>query len=252
MSDQPRITVITPSYNQARFLEKTIRSVLEQGYPDLEYIVIDGGSTDGSAALIEKYDDRIDYWESVPDRGQSHAINKGLELATGEVVCWLNSDDYLLPGALLTVGRTLARETGNQAMVGHVVKVFTDGRDPVILRGRYEGRERFLRFWQGYEMHQAAIFWRRELSERVGRLDERLHLTMDFDYWARLSRHCDFVNVDQALAACHYHEEAKTGDGYAAYHAELRRRAWRYWGSPLSAGFWRLAFSFARATRFRR
>ncbi len=248
----PGITVITPSFNQAPFIEMTIRSVLLQGYPDVEYMVIDGGSSDGSVPIIEKYGQWLAHWESGRDRGQSHAINKGLARATREVVCWLNSDDYLLPGTLMTVGRTLSRETGNLAMVGHVLKVGTDGRDPVLLKGGYAGRERLLQFWRGYEMHQAAIFWRREVGERAGLLDERLHLTMDFDYWTRLSRHCDFVNVDQVLAVCHYHEGAKTGDDYAAYHAELRRRAWRYWGSPLSAGFWRLALSFARETRFHR
>ena len=101
----PRITIVTPSYNQGAFLEDTIRSVLDQGYPNLEYIVMDGGSTDNSVEIIEKYADRIDYWESEPDRGQTHAINKGFARATGVIGNWINSDDLLEPGALQTIGQ---------------------------------------------------------------------------------------------------------------------------------------------------
>ena len=242
----PRISVITPSFNQGDFLEMTIRSVLLQGYPDLEYIVIDGGSTDRSVSLIRKYEPWIDYWISERDRGQSHAINKGLERASGEILCWLNSDDYYLPGTLRTVGRWLARGTGHRAIAGHVLKVYTDGRPPVLLEGKYEGRRRLLQFWKGYQMHQAAIFWRREVTERIGLLDERLHLIMDFDYWARIAEHDDFANVDRVLAACHYHAAAKTGDAYESYYADLRRHAWRYWGSPWRAEFWGLGLEMAR------
>lgn len=243
----PRVSVITPSFNQAAFLEKTIRSVLLQGYENLEYIVIDGGSTDGSKEIISHYSNCLSWWESGPDRGQCHAINKGLARATGEILCWLNSDDYFLPGALETAGRTLAAETCKQALVGHVLKVFTTDcgqiglRPATTLKGCFEGRRRLLEIWKPYQMHQAAIFWRRELTEQVGLLDEQLNLVMDFDYWARMSRYADFVNIDQVLAACHYHSRAKTGDGYAEYHRALRRRVWRYWGSPLQPEFWYLA-----------
>lgn len=243
----PRITVITPSFNQANFLEMTIRSVLLQGYGNLEYIIMDGGSTDGSREIIAHYDRWLSWWESGPDRGQCHAINKGLARATGEIVCWLNSDDYFTPGTLETVGRILAAETGHMALAGHVLKVFTesdersDPAESVMLEGRFEGRRRLLEIWKPYEMHQAAIFWRRELTERIGLLDEDLELVMDFDYWVRMSRCADFVNIDRVMAVCHYHRAAKTGDDYAGYHRALRRRVWRYWGSPLSSEFWYLA-----------
>lgn len=240
-SGWPRISVITPSFNQAGFLEKTIQSVLAQEYPNLEYIIIDGGSDDGSRELIARYAPWLSWWESGPDRGQSHAINKGLARASGEILCWLNSDDYYLPGTLELVGRRLARETGHQALVGDVLKVYGDGRPPVVLKGRYESRRRLLEVWKPYQMHQAAIFWRRELTERIGWLDESLHLIMDFDYWARMAREADFVTVGRVLAACHYHDAAKTGDDYAGYHAAQWRRVWRYWGSPFSRDFWYLA-----------
>jgi len=241
--NQPKISVITPSYNQAGFIEQTIRSVLLQGYPNLEYIIIDGGSSDGSREIIRKYGPWLAYWVSEPDKGQSHAINKGFERATGEVLCWLNSDDYYLPDALLTVGRTLVEGAGNYVLTGHCLKVYQDGRPAAPIEGRYENRRRLLQFWKGYQIHQPATFWRREVFEKVGWLDEELHLIMDFDYWARISRHFDFVNVDCALVCCNYHAEAKTGDDYKQYHADLKRYASRYWGSKLSAEFWRLRLS---------
>ncbi|HZI16984.1 MAG TPA: glycosyltransferase family 2 protein [Pyrinomonadaceae bacterium] len=238
----PRISVVTPSLNQGRFLEQTIRSVLLQGYPDVEYIVIDGGSTDESVEVIRRYEDRLAYWVSEPDRGQSHAINKGFAIATGQIMCWLNSDDFLMPGALRTVAESLAGG-GAFAVVGHALKVYADGRPPHLLEGRFEGLPRLLRFWKGYTMHQPSIFWRREVFEKVGFLDESQHYIMDYDYWVRIARHFDFANVDRVLACATYHEGAKTGDGYESYHRELERNAPRFWGSPMKVPFWRLQSS---------
>jgi glycosyltransferase involved in cell wall biosynthesis len=243
----PAISIVTPSYNQARFIEQTLRSVLLQQYPKLEYIVMDGGSTDGSVDVIRRYAPWLSYWASERDRGQAHAINKGFQKCTGQVICWLNSDDYLLPGALWTVGTLLADGTGRYALAGHCLKLYQDGRPAVLLEGRYENRRRLLEFWKGYQMHQPAIFWRREVFEVVGLLDEDLHLILDFDYWARIARRFSFVNVDAVLAASNYHDEAKTGgDEYAGYHRDLRRCARRYWGSPLSMEYWRLQFAMVR------
>lgn len=242
----PRFSVVTPSYNQGKFVEQTIRSVLCQGYPNLEYIIIDGGSTDESVEVIRKYGSHLAHWESKRDRGQSHAINKGFERATGEVMCWLNSDDFFPPGTLRAVAEALFEGEGASAVVGHCVQVYADGRAPHRGRGRFESLERLLEFWKGYQMHQPSIFWRREVFERVGYLDESLHLTMDFDYWVRMARHFSFKNIDRDLSYATYHEEAKTGDGFAGYQAELRRRAPLYWPSPLSPAHWRLRASMFR------
>lgn len=247
----PRVSVVTPSFNQGRFLERTIRSVLLQGYPDVEHLVIDGGSTDESVAVIRKYERYLAHWESERDRGQSHAINKGFARATGEIICWLNSDDFYLPGTLRTVAEALFEGGGAPAVVGHCVQVYVDGRPPHRGLGRFENLERLLEFWKGYQMHQPSIFWRREVFEKVGYLDESLHLTMDFDYWVRIARHFDFKNIDRDLSCATYHEEAKTGDGFAAYHRELKRRAPRYWASPLSPAHWRLRASMFKHLSYR-
>ena len=239
----PKITVVTPSYNQAQFLEKTITSVLNQGYPNLEYMVIDGGSTDGSVEIIQKYADRLDYWVSEKDEGQSHAINKGFLRATGEILCWLNSDDYFLPGTLHLVAEQLREGTGCHALVGHCYVVYTDGRPDVLNEGRYTNHRKLLQFWQGYQMHQPAIFWRREVYEKVGLLDEDLHYIMDYDYWVRISKHFGFKEIDRPLACATFHPDAKTGDGFVRYWSDLRKHAHRYWGTPLSLNYWTMQFS---------
>ncbi len=241
----PRVSVVTPSFNQGRFIEQTIRSVLSQNYPNLEYIVIDGGSTDESVGVIRKYEKFLAHWESEPDRGQSHAINKGFARSTGEIMCWLNSDDYFLPGALRAVAETLAAGSGNFAAVGHCYVVFANGKPPVKGVGRYEGVERLLAYWKGYRMPQSSVFWRREVFERVGYLDEGQHYIMDFDYWVRIARHYEFANIDRALSCATYHDAAKTGDDFVRYKRELRRNATRYWPSPLTPAYWRLAASLA-------
>lgn len=237
-SPAPRITVVTPSLNQGAFLEQTIRSVLLQGYPNLEYIVIDGGSTDGSVEIIRQYEPWLAFWGSEPDRGQSHAINKGIARSTGEILCWLNSDDFFMPGALDAVAAVLGPDTLNRALVGHAIRVHADGSEPDHLRGYFAGRSRLLRFWMGYEMPQSSIFWRREVTEAIGLLDEDEDLVMDFDYWIRIADRFDFVNVDQVLSGTTYHSAAKTGDGYRRYQQRMRERSPRYWGSSSSAHFW--------------
>jgi glycosyltransferase involved in cell wall biosynthesis len=242
----PRISVVTPSYNQAEFLEQTIRSVLLQGYPNLEYFVIDGGSSDESVEIIKKYEAYLTYWVSEPDRGQSHAINKGFERSTGEIMCWLNSDDYYLPNTLITVAENLAQGTGNYAVVGHCVQVFPDGRPSITHEGKYENLQRLLQFWKGYQMHQSAIFWRREVFEKTGFLDENQHYIMDFDYWVRIARHFEFKNVDGVLACFNYHENAKTGDGFVKYSHELRRHSATFWPPRFKLDYWRLKFSMLK------
>ncbi len=245
-SKLPKISVITPSYNQARFLEQTIRSVLSQGYPNLEYLIIDGGSTDGSVEIIRKYEEWLAYWITEKDRGQSHAINKGLTRATGQIMCWLNSDDYYPADTLRLVGKLLTDGTNNYALIGHAKTFFQDDRAPVVNRGEYLNRRRLLEFWKGYQMHQPSIFWRREVFDRVGLLREDLDLTMDFDYWARIAEFYSFTNVDRILSCCNHHTLAKTSDNCATYHRDLRKHRHHYWGSRLSLDYWLLEASMTK------
>lgn len=242
----PRISIVTPSLNQGEFLERTIRSVLLQCYPNLEYIIIDGGSSDGSVGIIKKYAPHLAYHVSEPDRGYVHAINKGLKRTTGEIVCWLNSDDFYLPGTLHTVADSLAADTGRAAIVGHVMKVYADGRPAQKIVGQYTSLPRLLKFWRGYQMHQPSIFWRREVFESIGYLNEERDLIADFDYWVRIGRRFRFHNIDRILACATHHARAKTADECRGYHEELRRQARGFWGSPFSPGYWRLTASMFR------
>ena len=131
--DWPRISIITPSFNQGQFIEETIRSVVLQGYSNLEYIIIDGGSTDKTIDIIRKYESQLAYWISEPDQGQAHAINKGLRRCTGDVVGWINSDDLLLPGSLFTIARAY-QNAPNKIIVGNVINFHTDSQKTALIR----------------------------------------------------------------------------------------------------------------------
>lgn len=225
----PRITVVTPSYQQGRFLERTIRSVVEQGYADLEYFVVDGGSTDGSVEIITRYAKQLAWWVSEKDRGQSHAINKGFERSTGDILCWLNSDDYLAPGALHRVAEAFGDAKAPRAIAGDCVRLFEDGRAPVLHQGRTMTLGDLLKYWNPYPMHQPSVFWTRAVYERVGAVREDLHLIMDFDYWLRIAAVCPFEYVARVLSYSHYHSAAKTADDFREYTREREEYARAQW-----------------------
>lgn len=218
------ISVIIPSYNQAAYLEETLISVLDQPYADREVIVVDGGSTDGSAAIIERYAARLAWWVSEKDRGQSHAINKGLERATGDIVCWLNSDDLHCPGTLETVARFFKDNPGLGALQGAVLNFNDSHREQRIFAGAVSEEDLVRRV----PFHQPGVFWRRELLARTGLLDESLHFCMDYDLWMRLYFATDFGYTDQALAKFRVHTESKTHDNPRAMYLEYRRVASRF------------------------
>src|SRR5437870_3630005 len=145
---QPTLAVVTPSYNQGHFLEETILSVLNQGYPNLEYVVVDGGSTDESVEIIRKYEPWLAYWVSERDQGQTHAINKGLARATGEVFAYLNSDDLFVPGALTAIGEAYARYPHADAIYGKCVYIAEDGSELETRQARFEGLDDYLPIWR--------------------------------------------------------------------------------------------------------
>lgn len=252
MQDYPRISIITPSYNQAAFLRKTLDSVLDQHYPNLEYIVIDGGSTDGSVDILREYDAKLTYWVSEPDQGQSHAINKGFARATGEIMTWLNSDDVLLPGSLHTVGEIFARYPQIQWLTGQPanldvhdhLRVFplkTGRFRALIRRGWYHGRG------LGF-IRQEGTFWRRSLWEKVGAsINEAKHYAMDNDLWRRFAQHADLVTVDMPLAAFRSQPKQKTAQ-LNRYYAEANVKlpeAVRVIVLPIRAIFTLISWRFA-------
>jgi len=234
-SNYPRFSIVTPSFNQARFLERTILSVLNQGYPNLEYIIIDGGSTDGSVDIIKKYEPYLSYWVSEPDHGQANAINKGLRIATGEWVGFQNSDDLYLPGAFFSLARAIESNRDAEIVYGNIVHIDSD--DNVYDVQMTGPAHRWLHVAQGIQFHNQATIWRRSLLEKVGYLDEGLQFCMDFEYFGRLifGERVRLHHVDQFLGAFRAHPSAKSKtmlETAQREHSEVVRKFGRGYGSP--------------------
>lgn len=208
MIRSPRITIITPSFNQGRFLDRTIESVLSQGYENLEYLVIDGGSTDGSIDIIKRYHNRLHDWVSEPDGGQADAIAKGFARSTGEIMGWLNSDDLLLPGALATVAQTFSRSRDIQMTYGDIV-VVNEWNQMQRICTQTPARFETL-FYGGQIINQEAVFWTRDLFNRAGGLNRQLQYALDYDLWTRMSRLTAPHYIPRILAAFRQHPAQKT------------------------------------------
>ena len=185
--DWPRITIVTPSFNQAAFIERTICSVLDQSYPNLEYIIIDGGSTDGSVEVIRRYEKHLAFWVSEQDRGQSHAINKGLKLATGDWVAWQNSDDIFYPGAFESLANAARKNVHSNLIIGNMNLI--DEQDDVINDLKYVTPTYHSLLAEGMVLANQAAFWRRSIHEKIGYLKEDLHYGLDFEWVLRVLHH---------------------------------------------------------------
>ncbi len=203
-----RVSIVTPSFNQAPFLEATIRSVLEQDYPDIEYFVIDGGSTDGSREIIQRYADRLAGWVSEPDAGQTDAINKGFARSTGDVLAWLNSDDTYEPGAVRQAVELLAQNPQVSMVYGDCNYIDEHGR--VI--GRFPAAQTdYRRLRQGYvHIPQQASFFRADLVRQVGKLDPSFYFAMDYDLWVRLAKIAEPLYTQRLWANFRLHSGGKT------------------------------------------
>jgi GT2 family glycosyltransferase len=217
----PRITVVVPSYQQAQFLEETLRSVLLQGHPDLELLVMDGGSTDGSVDIIRKYAPWIKAWVSEKDGGQSAAINNGWRQCTGELVTWLNSDDLLLPGWALEAGAAFRADPALDLAYCDVQVIDRHSRPLWVYPGLDPSVERVVVYWKTPFAQQGFLMHRRVL-EACGYLDEKLHFTMDAEYWLRLTvAGRKFVHLARPLGAFRLHESAKTSTATATHVADM-------------------------------
>lgn len=216
----PSISLITPSFNQGPFIEETIRSVLLQGYPKLQYLIVDGGSRDGTVEVIRKYAPWLDYWISEPDRGQSHAINKGMMRATGQLANWLNSDDILAPGALWTVAEHFDATQPDDVLVGHGVIVDDKGR-VVFAPQQVELSFEVLLDWMSHSnFMQPSCFFPRTVAASIGFVDESLRYCMDVDLWLRLAKRCRFRRIPDCLSFSKSHPDTKTNAERYLMHAE--------------------------------
>jgi glycosyltransferase involved in cell wall biosynthesis len=215
----PRISIVTPSYNQGAFLEETIRSVLLQGYPDLEYIVIDGGSTDESVEIIRKYERWLTYWISEPDQGQSDAINKGWRRCTGDMIAWLNSDDYYAPNALEHVAGVFVSNASPDLVYGEIS--IADSQRTCAMSFKYRAnRERMLA--ELAMPPQPASFFQRATVRSVGWLDPSLRYVMDFALMLKvLANATHIVYVPSVLAVFRYHPTSKTTTSEVKFATEL-------------------------------
>ena len=205
----PIISIVTPSYNQGSYLEETILSVLEQGYPALEFFIFDGGSTDGSLDIIQKHQDQLTFWESKPDRGQSHAINKGFRMASGEIVAWLNSDDLLAPGALKVVAQAWQQNPGVGLITGQTEIIDQAGKPTGNIFGSEPNVINSLLSSEN-PISQPSTFFSTSALKEVGFLDETLHMSMDWDLWLRIGARFPMLFITKILSKSRTWEMTKT------------------------------------------
>jgi len=229
MINLPRVSIVTPSFNQAAFLEETIRSVLTQNYPHIEYIVIDGGSTDGSVDIIRKYENRLAYWVSEQDAGQADAINKGWRRATGEIIAYLNSDDTYEPGAVRAAVEYLAQHPETAMVYGHCYQVNEHGERVGTLRAIPVTIHTLL-------LHNAIMqptaFIRRRVLDHTGMLNVELGHAMDYDLWLRIALHHRIDALDLPLANFRAHADSKSFAKPFVFIQDLRIILARFFANP--------------------
>lgn len=229
--DAPRISIITPTLNGEKYLGQTINSVLEQGYPNLEYIVIDGGSTDGTIQLLESYGNRI-RWISEPDKGQSDAINKGIEMASGEIIGFLNSDDLYEEGALNIVGEYFSENPNTHWVTGKCRII--DGSNLEIRKLITAYKNLWLLINWKIILHilnyisQPATFWRKSVSDEFGGFNNDFNLAMDYDFWLRINQTHSLKVIHRYLASFRLYESSKSGSSFINQFQEEYQIAEKY------------------------
>lgn len=214
----PLVSIIVPTLNQAPFIEETIASIAGQNWPQVEIIVIDGGSTDGTHEIVERWHAQITHFVSEPDRGQADAINKGMRLAQGDVLAWLNSDDFYLPLALSRAVAALGDVTQPRLVYGSCLRLFQEAGRGEIARAVPFDRERLA---HRDLIDQPSAFWTRALWEKAGELNERHRFVLDWEWWLRASAHGEFCVVNDVLSVYRFHSAHKTGSGSARRAEEI-------------------------------
>ena len=221
MSDLPKISIITPSYNQGQYIEQTIQSVLNQNYPNLEYIIIDGGSTDNTVEIIKKYEKQITYWVSEKDRGQSHAINKGIEKCTGVLFNWLNSDDYLEPGALHKIAETYLATNANIIIGTTKIENVTTGEKSEFITKEFDSLGKTIsriNFWQ------PSVYILLNDVIKTGKTTESLHYGMDTEMYIKIllmKGHKGIKVIPEVISHYRIHESSKTGSLLNKFHGDV-------------------------------
>ncbi len=232
MTAWPRLTIVTPNFNGAATLEATLRSVLDQNYPNLEYIVVDGGSTDGSIEILRRYSNRLAYWESVRDRGQADALNKGFRRATGELLGYLNSDDTYLPDALPTVAKSYLATLRPDFLWGRCLITDANNRPLREHRAEISSLEELVDvhrvWWRRRQFIQPEVFWSASIARRSGPFREDLNIAFDYAFWLEVfALRPRLTYVDAALAAHRRHPAQKTHDAQrVADEVEAVAREW--------------------------
>jgi glycosyltransferase involved in cell wall biosynthesis len=207
--NRPKISIVTPSFNQVEYLSETIESILNQGYPELEYSIIDGGSTDGSVEIIKKYESRLSYWVSEKDDGQSDAIMKGFARSTGELFAWVNSDDVLFPGCLKKIAAAYVK-CGKPDII-HSNIAYINSKSRIIRFVRIPAQTRFFSCRGVWYAQAPTVFFKSQLFRNIGGLNAKYYLSMDFDIWVRMMKvGAKVVHVPHYLGGFRWHEASKT------------------------------------------
>ncbi|MCH6201348.1 glycosyltransferase [Aquiflexum sp. LQ15W] len=221
---RPKISIITPSFNQGQYIEQTILSIIDQDYDNIELIVIDGGSTDETVSIIKKYEDRIAYWVSEPDRGQAHAINKGLAVATGMIFNWINSDDYLEPGALKEIAAAFSKDPSKKIMCGYTHCFYNQTR-ATSHTYRMGFKQTVAATILNVEMNQPGSFYGMDVIRSLGGVNESLRYVFDGELWFRFLSKYSLQAVgytDALLAHFRLHETSKSvGEGFFEFYKEF-------------------------------